>query len=80
MNWKDIQLKRLIKTRISVEPFKLYQIGEDYVAEENDVEIYRTKHQHLAYQKVRVILAQRRNEKNELIFKNIQELKAQGII
>ena len=75
-----MQLKRLIKTRTNVEPFKLYQIGEDYTAEENDVEIYRSKHQHLVYQRVKVILAQRRNARNEQIFNSIQELKAQGIL
>ena len=75
-----MQLKRLIKTRTNVEPFKLYQIGEDYTAEENDVEIYRSKHQHLVYQRVKVILAQRRNARNEQIFNSIRELKAQGIL
>jgi hypothetical protein len=73
-------MKRLIKTRTSVEPFKLYQIDDIFIAEENDVEIYRSKHQHLVYQRVKVILAQRRNSRNEQIFKDIQELKAQGIL
>ena len=79
-----MQLKRLIKTRTSVEPFQLYQIGDDFVAEENDAEVYRSKHQHLVYQRVKVILAQRRNARNEQIFKDNQEfkakLKAQGIL
>ncbi len=75
-----MQLKRLIKTRTSVEPFQLYQIGDDFVAEENDVEVYRSKHQHLVYQRVKVILAQRRNARNEQIYNSIQELKAQGIL
>ena len=75
-----MQLKRLIKTRTNIDPFKLYQIGEDFTAEENDVEIYRSKHQHLAYQYVKVLLAQRRNLRNEQIFNSIKELKAQGIL
>jgi FAD synthase len=73
-------MKRLIKTRTSVEPFQLYQIDDDFVAEENDVEVYRSKHQHLVYQRVKVILAQRRNLRNEQIYNSIQELKAQGIL
>ena len=77
-------MKRLIKTRTSVEPFKLYQIDDIFIAEENDVGIYRSKHQHLVYQRVKVILAQRRNSRNEQIIKDNQELKAklkaQGIL
>jgi hypothetical protein len=73
-------MKRFIKTNTSVEPFKLFQIDNYFVAEENDTEIYRSKHQHLVYQRVKTILAQRRNAKNELIIKSLQELKAQGIL
>ncbi len=80
MNWKDIQLKRLIKTRISVEPFKLYQIGEDYVAELDSVEVYRTKHQHLCTSFCQIKLAEERNRRNEMILKNINQLKEQGIL
>ena len=75
-----MMMKRLIKTRTNIDPFKLYQIGEDFVAEENDVEVYRSKHQHLVYQRVKVILAQRRNLRNEQIINSIRELKAQGIL
>jgi hypothetical protein len=58
----------------------LYQDGEDFLAEENDIEIYRSKYQHLVYQRVKVILAQRRNARNESIYNSILELKAQGIL
>ncbi len=58
----------------------MYQLLDYYIAEENDVEVFKSKHQHLVYQYVKTIIAQRRNQKNELIIKNIQELKAQGIL
>ena len=75
-----MQLKRLIKTRIKIEPFKVYQIEEEFVAELDDVEVFRTKHQHLATSYCQIKLAEQRNQKNEMIIKNINALKEQGII
>ena len=73
-------MKRLIKTRYNIEPYKVYQVDNEYVAELNDVEIYRTKHQHLCTSFCQIKIAEERKLKNESILKNIQELKAQGII
>ena len=75
-----MQLKRLIKTRIKIEPFKVYQIEEEFVAELDDVEVFRTKHQHLATSYCQIKLAEQRKQKNEMILKNINALKEQGII
>ena len=75
-----MQLKRLIKTRKKIEPFKVYQVEDGFVAELNDVEVFRTKHQHLCTSYCEIQLAEQRNLKNQLIMQNIQELKAQGII
>lgn len=55
-------------------------MDDDFIVELDDVELYRTKHQHLTTNFCKVKLAQERNRKNELIYQNIQELKAQGII
>ena len=73
-------MKRLIKTRKKIEPFKVYQIEDCFVAELNDVEVFRTKHQHLCTSYCEIKLAEQRNLKNQLIIQNIQELKAQGIL
>jgi len=73
-------MKRLIKTRIKIEPFKIYEFEDHFVAELNDVEVFRTKHQHLCTSYCMIEIQKQRNLKNELIMKNIQELKAQGII
>ena len=73
-------MKRLIKTRKKIEPFKVYQIEDGYIAELNDVEVIRTKHQHLCTSYCEIQLAEQRNLKNQLIIQNIQELKSQGII
>jgi hypothetical protein len=73
-------MKRLIKTRINLDPFKVYQVEDAFVAELNDVEVYRTKHQHLCTSYCRIKLAEERNLRNQLISQNIQELKAQGIL
>lgn len=75
-----MQLKRLIKTRKKIEPFKVYQLEDGFSAELNDVEVFRTKHQHLATSYCEIKLAEQRNLKNEMILKNINTLKAQGII
>jgi hypothetical protein len=73
-------MKRLIKTRIKIEPYKVYQVEDGYIAELDDVEVYRTKHQHLCTSFCQIKLAEQRNLKNDLIVKNIQELKEQGIL
>ena len=75
-----MQLKRLIKTRIKIEPFKIYEFENHFVAELNDVEVFRTKHQHLCTSYCEIKLAEQRNLKNQLIIQNIQELKAQGTL
>ena len=75
-----MQLKRLIKTRKIIEPYKIYQIEDEYVAELNDVEMYRTKHQHLCTSYCEIKLAEQRNLKNQIILQSISQLKAQGII
>ena len=80
MQQKDKQLKRLIKTRINIAPYKIYQIEDSYVAELDDVEMYRTKHQHLCTSFCQIKIAEERNRRNEMIIKNINELKAQGIL
>jgi hypothetical protein len=58
----------------------VYQLEDCFVAELNDVEVFRTKHQHLCTSYCEIQLAEQRNLKNQLIMQNIQELKAQGII
>ena len=73
-------MKRLIKTRINLDPFKVYQVEDAFIAELNDVEVFRTKHQHLCTSYCRIKLAEQRNLRNQLITQNIQELKAQGIL
>lgn len=73
-------MKRLIKTRYKIEPYKVYQIDNEYVAELNDVEIFRTKHQHLCTSECLIKLAEQRKLKNSAIIENINSLKAQGII
>jgi hypothetical protein len=73
-------LKRLIKTRIKVEPYKIYQLDDSYVAELNDVEVYRTKHQHLCTSFCQIKLAEERNRRNDEIRASINELKEQGIL
>jgi hypothetical protein len=75
-----MQLKRLIKTRKKIEPYKIYQVEDGFAAELNDVEVFRTKHQHLCTSFCEIKLAEERNHKNQLILQNIQELKAQGIL
>ena len=75
-----MQLKRLIKTRKKIEPFKVYQIEDGYIAELNDVEVFRTKHQHLATSFCQIRLAEQRKQKNESIVNSLNVLKASGII
>jgi hypothetical protein len=75
-----MQLKRLIKTIKKIEPYKIYQIEDGYIAELNDVEVYRTKHQHLCTSYCEIKLAEQRNLKNQIILQSISQLKAQGIL
>ena len=76
----SIIMKRLIKTRIKVDPYKIYQLDDSFVAELDDVEVYRNKHQHLTTSFCQIKLAEERNRKNEMILKNINQLKEQGIL
>ena len=73
-------MKRLIKTRKKIEPFKVYQLEDCFSAELDDVEVYRNKHQHLTTSFCQIKLAEERNRKNEMILKNINQLKEQGIL
>ena len=73
-------MKRLVKTRYNIEPFQIYQIDDVFTVERDDVELYRTKHQHLTTRYCRIKLAEERNRKNEAIFQSIQLLKQQGIL
>lgn len=73
-------MKRLIKTRYNIEPYKVYQLENEYIAELNDVEVFRTKHQHLCTSECLQLLAVQKKLKNEAIIKSMQELKAQGIL
>ena len=75
-----MQLKRLIKTILKIDPYKIYQTENSFVAELNDVEVYRNKHQHLVTSFCQIKLAEERNRRNELILKNINQLKEQGIL
>ena len=75
-----MQLKRLIKTIIKIEPYKVYQLEDCFSAELEDVEVFRTKHQHLCTSYCQIKIAEQRNSRNQMIMQNIQELKAQGII
>ena len=73
-------MKRLIKTRYNIEPYKVYQVEDCFIAELDDVEIYRTKHQHLCTSFCQIKIAEERKLKNESILKNINQLKEQGIL
>jgi hypothetical protein len=75
-----MQLKRLIKTILKIDPYKIYQIENSFVAELESVEVYRNKHQHLVTSFCQIKLAEERNRRNELILKNINQLKEQGIL
>ena len=73
-------MKRLIKTRINIAPYKVYQLEDAYIAELNDLEVFRTKHQHLATSFCQIRLAEQRKQKNESIVNSLNILKASGII
>ena len=76
----SINMKRLIKTRIKIDPYKIYQIEDSYVAELDDQEVFRTKHQHLCTSFCQIRLAEQRKLKNESIVNSLNILKASGII
>ena len=84
MQQKDTQLKRLIKVRTdisaSIYPIQLYQVDDYFTAEENGIELFRFKSQHLCSIKAKELIRRRKNEKNAKIIQNINELKAQGIL
>ena len=84
VNLKDTQLKRLIKVRSdissSIFPIQLYQVDDYFTAEENGVELFRYKSQHLCSIKAKELIRQRKNEKNAKIIQSIEELKALGIL
>ena len=63
-----------------MEPYKIYQIDDSYVAELDDVEVYRTKHQHLCTSFCQIKNAEERNRRNQMILDNINTLKEQGIL
>ena len=75
-----MQLKRLIKTRTNINPYKVYQLEDEYIAELNDVEVFRTKHQHLCTSHCVIKLAEEKAKRNEAIIRSIKELKEQGIL
>ena len=79
-----MQLKRLIKVRsdisASIDPIQLYQVDDYFTAEENGIELFRFKSQHLCSSKAKELIRRRKNEKNARIIQDINELKAQGIL
>jgi hypothetical protein len=79
-----MQLKRLIKVRsdisASIDPIQLYQVDDYFTAEENGIELFRFKSQHLCSIKAKELIRRRKNEKNAKIIQDIKELKAQGIL
>ena len=79
-----MQLKRLIKVRsdisASIYPIQLYQVDDYFTAEENGIELFRYKSQHLCSIKAKELIRKRKNEINAKIIQKINELKAQGIL
>ena len=79
-----MQLKRLIKVRTdisqSIYPIQLFQVDDYFTAEENGVELFRYKSQHLCSIKAKELIRKRKNEQNELNIQKIKELKEQGIL
>ena len=84
MQQKEPQLKRLIKVKsdlsASIEPIQLFQVDDYFTAEEDGVELFRYKSQHLCSIKAKELIRQRKNEKNAQIIQNIKKLKEQGIL
>ena len=75
-----MQLKRLIKTIIKIEPYKVYQLEDCFSAELEDVEVFRTKHQHLCTSYCQIKLAEIRILINQQKIEQVKEFRAQGII
>ena len=77
-------MKRLIKVRSdvsgSIYPIQLYQVDDYFTAEENGIELFRFKSQHLCSIKAKELIRRRKNEKNARIIQDISELKEQGIL
>ena len=77
-------MKRLIKVKSdlsnSIEPIQLFQVDDYFTAEEDGVELFRYKSQHLCSIKAKELIRQRKNEKNAQIIQSIQDLKSQGIL
>ena len=77
-------MKRLIKVRSdissSIYPIQLFQVDDWFTAEEDGVELFRYKSQHLCSIKAKELIRQRKNEKNQQIFESIKQLKADGIL
>ena len=77
-------MKRLIKVKSdissSIYPIQLFQVDDWFTAEEDGVELFRFKSQHLCSIKAKELIRQRKNEKNRSIIESIQTLKAQGIL
>ena len=77
-------MKRLIKVRsdisVSIYPIQLYQVDDYFTAEENGIELFRFKSQHLCSIKAKELIRRRKNEKNAKIIQDIKELKALGIL
>ena len=77
-------MKRLIKVRsdisASIYPIELYQVDDYFTAEENGVELFRYKSQHLCSIKAKELIRRRKNEKNAKVIQDIEELKSLGIL
>ena len=84
MQQKEPQLKRLIKVRsdisVNIHPIQLFQVDDWFTAEEDGVELFRYKTQHLCSIKAKELIRQRKNEKNAQILQNIKKLREQGIL
>jgi hypothetical protein len=55
-------------------------VDDYFTAEENGVELFRYKSQHLCSIKAKELIRQRKNEINAKIIERIKELKSQGIL
>ena len=77
-------MKRLIKVKSdisnSIYPIQLFQVDDWFTAEEDGVELFRYKSQHVCSIKAKELIRQRKNEKNQQIFESINKLKADGIL
>jgi hypothetical protein len=75
-----MQLKRLITPRTNLSPFKLFQVDDGFIAEEDDKVVFKYKSQHLVTVYVKQELARRRNIKNNLIIEELARFRAEGIL